>query len=63
MLEEFYFFNTTDCRNTIHFRHGRKAIVAFADGSLQEVAGDPASFDARLPGSAVGTLPNSMILP
>ena len=63
MLEEFYFFNTTDCRNTIHFRHGQKALVAFADGSLQEVRGESASFDRRLPGAAVGALPETMILP
>jgi prepilin-type N-terminal cleavage/methylation domain-containing protein/prepilin-type processing-associated H-X9-DG protein len=63
MLEEFYFFNTTDCRNTIHFRHGRKAIVAFADGSIQEVPGDPSRWDRRLPAAAVGPLPDPMILP
>lgn len=63
MLEEFYFFNTTDCRNTIHFRHGGKAIVAFADGSQQPVAGDSATWDRRLPRSQVGRLPEFMILP
>jgi len=63
MLEEFYFFNTTDCRSTIHFRHGQKALVAFADGSIQEVRGNPALWDRRLPGAAVGPLPDSMILP
>ena len=63
MLEEFYFFNATDCRTTIHFRHGRKALVSFADGSIQEVPGDPSQWDRRLPGAAVGALPESMILP
>ena len=63
MLEEFYFFNATDCRNTIHFRHGQKALVAFVDGSQQEVQGDPATFDRRLRGAAVGSLPASMIVP
>ena len=63
MLEEFYFFNTTDCRNTVHFRHGQKALVAFTDGSIQEVPGEPARWDRRLPGAAVGPLPESMILP
>ena len=63
MLEEFYFFNTTDCRNTVHFRHGQKALVAFADGSQQEVQGDPSTFDRRLRGAAVGSLPPSMIVP
>jgi len=63
MLEEFYFFNTTDCRTTVHFRHGQKALVAFADGSIQEVLGDSAHWDRRLPGAAVGPLPESMILP
>lgn len=63
MIEEFYFFNLTDCRNTVHFRHGKKAMVAFADGSLQEVPGDPSNFDGRLPQAAIGSLPESMILP
>ena len=63
MLEEFYFFNTTDCRNTVHFRHGQKALVAFTDGSIQEVPGNSARWDRRLPGAAVGPLPESMIIP
>ena len=63
MLEEFYFFNAEDCRNTVHFRHSRKALVAFADGSLQEVTGNDSLWDRRLPGAAVGPLPESMILP
>lgn len=63
MLEEFYFFNTTDCRQTIHFRHGGKALAAFADGSVREVRGDPSQWDRRLPDAAVGRLPDSMILP
>jgi len=63
MLEEFYFFNSTDCRNTIHFRHGQKALVAFADGSLQEIPGDPSAFDQRLPAAAVGSLPTNLVLP
>ena len=63
MLEEFYFFNTTDCRNTVHFRHGQRALVAFADGCIQEVPGDSARWDRRLPGAAVGPLPESMLLP
>jgi len=63
MLEEFYFFNTTDCRNTVHFRHSGNAIVAFADGSQREVPGDRASFNSRLPSACVGFLPGTMILP
>jgi len=63
MLEEFYFFNTTDCANTIHFRHAGNAIVAFADGSQREVAGDRLSFNSRLPSACVGRLPSAMIQP
>jgi len=63
MLEEFYFFNTTDCVNTIHFRHAGNAIVAFADGSQREVSGNRASFNSRLPSACVGKLPTSMITP
>ena len=63
MLEEVYFFNTTDCANTIHFRHAGNAIVAFADGSQREVSGNRASFNSRLPSACVGRLPTTMILP
>jgi prepilin-type N-terminal cleavage/methylation domain-containing protein/prepilin-type processing-associated H-X9-DG protein len=63
MLEEFYFFNTTDCANTIHFRHAGNAIVAFADGSQREVSGNRASFSSRLPSACIGKLPASMIKP
>jgi len=63
MLEEFYFFNTTDCANTIHFRHAGNAIVAFADGSQREVPGDRSSFSSRLPSACIGKLPASMIKP
>jgi prepilin-type N-terminal cleavage/methylation domain-containing protein/prepilin-type processing-associated H-X9-DG protein len=63
MLEEFYFFNTTDCANTIHFRHSGNAIVAFADGTQREVLGNRASFNSRLPSACIGNLDRSMILP
>ena len=63
MLEEFYFFNTTDCANTIHFRHAGNAIVAFADGSQYEVPGNRSSFNSRLPSACIGRLPSSMITP
>jgi prepilin-type N-terminal cleavage/methylation domain-containing protein/prepilin-type processing-associated H-X9-DG protein len=63
MLEEFYFFNTTDCANTIHFRHAGNAIVAFADGSQRDVSGNRSSFNSRLPSACVGKLPASMISP
>ena len=63
MLEEFYFFNTTDCANTIHFRHSGNAIVAFADGTQREVLGNRSSFNSRLPSACVGNLERSMILP
>jgi len=63
MLEEFYFFNTTDCANTIHFRHAGNALVAFADGSQREVSGNRSSFNSRLPSACVGKLPASMITP
>jgi len=63
MLEEFYFFNTTDCANTIHFRHAGNAIVAFADGSQSEVFGNRSSFNSKLPSACVGKLSPSMITP
>jgi len=63
MLEEFYFFDITDCLNTIHFRHSGNAIVAFADGSQREIFGNRSSFNSRLPSACVGRLPATMILP
>ena len=63
MLEEFYFFNSTDCANTIHFRHSGNAIVAFADGTQREVLGNRSFFNSRLPSACVGNLERSMILP
>jgi hypothetical protein len=63
MLEEFYFFNTTDCANTIHFRHSGNAIVAFADGTQREVLGNRSSFNSRLPSACVGSLPAVLIIP
>jgi len=63
MLKEFYFFNTTDCANTIHFRHAGNAIVAFADGSQSEVFGNRSSFNSKLPSACVGKLSPSMITP
>lgn len=63
MLEEFYFFNTTDCANTIHFRHSGSAIVAFADGSQRGIPGDRGSFNSRLPSACIGSLPKTMITP
>jgi prepilin-type N-terminal cleavage/methylation domain-containing protein/prepilin-type processing-associated H-X9-DG protein len=63
MLEEFYFFNTTDCANTIHFRHSGNAIVAFADGTQREVLGNRSSFNSRLPSACVGSLPSDLIIP
>jgi prepilin-type N-terminal cleavage/methylation domain-containing protein/prepilin-type processing-associated H-X9-DG protein len=63
MVEEFYFFNTSDCANTIHFRHSGNAIVAFADGSQYEVPGNRSSFNSRLPSACIGRLPSSMITP
>ena len=63
MLEEFYFFNSTDCANTIHFRHSGNAIIAFADGTQREVLGNRSSFNSRLPSACVGNLDRSMIIP
>ena len=61
MLEEFYLFTTNEV--TVHFRHAGNAIVAFADGSQREVAGDRSTFSSRLPSACVGSLPRTMILP
>lgn len=52
MLEEFYMINQTEV--TVHFRHGDKALAAFLDGSVREMAMDPATLDRKMPTANIG---------
>jgi prepilin-type N-terminal cleavage/methylation domain-containing protein/prepilin-type processing-associated H-X9-DG protein len=58
MIEEFYMVN--DTQNTVHFRHGGKALAAFLDGSVRDLdmATDmvPGSHDMRIPSANIGRL-------
>lgn len=58
MIEEFYMVN--DTQTTVHFRHGRKALAAFLDGSVRELDMTldmvPGSQDMRIPSANIGRL-------
>lgn len=52
MLEEFYIINETF--RTIHFRHGRKANILFADGHVEAMLMEPGTEDLRLKSERLG---------
>lgn len=58
MIEEFYMINDTTV--SVHFRHGRNALVAFLDGSVRPLSMDtdmqPGTQDQRIPTANIGTL-------
>jgi prepilin-type N-terminal cleavage/methylation domain-containing protein len=58
MIEEFYMVD--DTQTTIHFRHGRNALAAFADGSVRALSMGsdmvPGSQDMRIPSANIGRL-------
>lgn len=54
LLEEFFYVNPTE--PTTHFRHARKASVAFMDGHIGSEKPLPDSLDRRLPDAWVGRL-------
>ena len=59
MLEEFYYVN--DRERTAHFRHSRKALAVYCDGSVSRVGFEPSSIDDRMPDQCVGRLPPAML--
>jgi prepilin-type processing-associated H-X9-DG protein len=61
MLEEFYYVSTNTAEATAHFRHGRKANVAFCDGHVNAQSPEPASLDQRMPAQFVGRLPPGLL--
>ncbi len=70
MFEEFYYLDLeTNYANFSnqpngHFRHSRKANVAYADGHVDLEKPVPGSIDKRLPGQLIGQIrPESLIVP
>ncbi|MGH8047128.1 MAG: type II secretion system protein [Chthoniobacterales bacterium] len=52
MVEEFY--GLDDVEKTVHFRHGKDAMVVFADGSVGFLPCDKSTLDDRLPRVRIG---------
>jgi prepilin-type N-terminal cleavage/methylation domain-containing protein/prepilin-type processing-associated H-X9-DG protein len=61
MLEEFYFFNTSE--QTVHFRHRRRANVVFCDGHVEMEPPALGSLDERLSGETIGRLRDEIVKP
>jgi len=62
LLEEFYYIS--DNEPTVHFRHQRRANVAYCDGHVDGERPVAGSLDTRLPSEIVGRLPaESLRLP
>lgn len=54
MLEEFYYVDYMT--RSVHFRHGDRANVLFADGHAESLPAYPGSYDNRLPAARCGML-------
>lgn len=54
MLEEFYMIESSF--KTIHFRHGARANILFADGHVDAMSMYPGTADTRLPDASVGRI-------
>jgi prepilin-type N-terminal cleavage/methylation domain-containing protein len=52
MVEEFY--GIDDVEKTVHFRHGKTAMVVFANGSVGFLPCDESTLDKRLPRVQIG---------
>lgn len=63
MLEEFYYFGTNRLEATVHFRHGNRAQVVFADGHVGGEMVWAGSEDRRLPRQRLGRLDPSRVAP
>ena len=61
MLEEFYYISTNE--PTAHFRHHRRANVAFVGGHIRSLTPKPGSLDPRLPREHVGRLDHQHLAP
>jgi prepilin-type N-terminal cleavage/methylation domain-containing protein/prepilin-type processing-associated H-X9-DG protein len=60
MFEEWYYFDYSPLPN-VHFRHGQKANVNFADGHVDLEKPVPGSYDPHLPAQCIGWLPTEMM--
>lgn len=56
MLEEFYYFSASAGEATVHFRHTRRANVAFVDGHVGWEKPLEGSIDPTMPAAEVGRL-------
>ena len=61
MLEEFYFFNTSE--QTVHFRHKKRANAVFCDGHVEFQTAAGGSLDERLPSETIGRLLDEVVIP
>lgn len=52
MLEEFYLIDDTNV--TVHFRHGKKAMVGFANGQVDFIEMEESTRDDRMPEANIG---------
>jgi prepilin-type processing-associated H-X9-DG protein/prepilin-type N-terminal cleavage/methylation domain-containing protein len=62
MLEEWYYVNDCAAPPNGHFRHSRKANVAFCDGHVGAEQYVPGSLDTNLPNQFVGRLRTEILL-
>ena len=63
MLEEWYYVDNSAGQPNGHFRHSRRANVAFCDGHVGLEKFVEGSIDQRLPSQFVGLLRNEILLP
>lgn len=63
MIEEFYYFGTNRLEATIHFRHGERAQVVYADGHVGMERPVEGSLDHRVPPHRIGRLDPSRVVP
>jgi len=63
MLEEFYYVSTNRTEATAHFRHARRANVAFCDSHVALEHPAPDSLDQRIPAQFVGRLRAEALAP
>ncbi|HMJ89044.1 MAG TPA: cysteine-rich CWC family protein, partial [Candidatus Acidoferrum sp.] len=66
MVEEWYYIDYAESPwsyPNAHFRHQRRANVAFADGHVERAKPVEESVDQRLPAEFIGRLPREILLP
>jgi prepilin-type N-terminal cleavage/methylation domain-containing protein/prepilin-type processing-associated H-X9-DG protein len=64
MFEEWYYVDENTFYPNAHFRHAKKANIAFADGHVSQEKPVAGSIDQRLPGLSIGRLrPEILLVP